>query len=48
MDHVARADLSAFRDYLLIEDGKHHGSFSKYLSFPSAVLQEVIAYKASP
>ncbi len=38
-DQITRGDIVRYRDHLLIEGGKHHGTVGKYLSFLSAIFQ---------
>lgn len=39
IDQITRGDVIAYRDHLLIEEGRHHGTVSKNLSYLSALSQ---------
>ena len=39
IDRITRGDVIAYRDHLLIEEGRHHGTVSKNLSYLSALFQ---------
>lgn len=48
IDEVTRGDVIAYRDHLLIEEGRHHGTVSKNLSYLSALFQVAVDAELIP